>query len=130
MVACEKGGGARADSRDGGGEAEQIYRARLKSCGGVVFVGVASVLRPLPEHAADSAEIAARKRDSPRLPSGRIRISSGDKAARDSVHRSWTSRISFLLATRRNHRADAFVDDSRTLPSLYPPYTLVSPEFL
>lgn len=57
-------------------------------------------------------EITARKRDSPRLPSGQIRISSGDKPARDSVHRSWTSRISFLLATRRNHGADAFVDDS------------------
>ena len=57
-------------------------------------------------------EITASKRDSPRLPSGQIRISSGDKPARDSVHRSWTYRISFLLATRRNHGADAFVDDS------------------
>lgn len=81
-------------------ESKQIYRARLKSCGGVVFVGVASVLRPLAENMLRSRnEITTRKRDSPRLPSGQIRISSGDKPVRDSVHRSWTFRISFLLAT-------------------------------
>lgn len=46
------------EERDGGKrwteESKQIYRARLKSCGGVVSVGVASVLRPLAEHAAVS----------------------------------------------------------------------------
>lgn len=92
-----------------------LSAARLKSCGWRRDLQFSSL--PFPPHCWRNVlrtrnEITARKRDSPRLPSGQIRISSGDKPARDSVHRSWTSRISYLLATRRNHGADAFVDDS------------------
>lgn len=73
---------------------------------------IRSFFVPLQNMLRSRNEITTRKRDSPRLPTGQIRISSGDKPVRDSVHRSWTFRISFLLATGRNHGANAFVDDS------------------
>lgn len=78
------------ERRKGGGR----NRARLKSC-----IVLSLAFRFSVPSSANSNEITPRKRDSSRLPSGQIRISSGDKPARDSVHRSWTPRISVLLET-------------------------------